>query len=256
MKLKSTLLIILVFMVATFVLAENQKVLELNLSNDGIDTFEANTGSGFLKIEGVAGLEQIEVKATVVAKGMDNEELEDFINDHVTLTLKKRGNKAVLTSKIKKGISSLFKSRNGLINLHVRVPKKLDMDIDDGSGLIEIANIIGSLKLDDGSGAIELKDIDGNVTIDDGSGSIEIKNVTGDLNLDDGSGSIEVRNVSGDVDIDDNSGSMSVYDIKGSVVVGDGSGNILIDGVDKDVHIKRAGSGGVTIRNVKGTVKR
>jgi hypothetical protein len=222
MKIKLVLFTLLVFVVSTaFVMAGNEKVKELNLSADGIETLDAETGSGYLKIKGVTGLEKIEVKATIQTKGVDEDDMDHFIKKHVRLSLKKQGSKAVLYCKIESSIvSSIFNTRNVVVNLDVQVPKKMDLDVDDGSGLIEIENLKGTIELEDGSGSITLEDIDGNV------------------------------------DIDDNSGPIEVYNISGSVVVEDGSGGILIDGVDKDVHIKRAGSGGVTIRNVKGTVER
>ncbi len=258
---KSILLILLAFLIAfaTTVTdaATYDKENRLTLSAAGITTFEADCGAGFLKIKGVEGLDKIEVDAKLVVKGIDQDEIDDFMKDRVTLTLKKRGSKAVLTSKVESGgFSSLFGSKHARIDLTVRVPKKMALDIDDGSGSIVIAGIDGALNLDDGSGGIEMEDIAGNVEIDDGSGSIIVENIGGSLEIEDGSGSIKVVKVAGDVSLDDSSGSISVYEVKGSVVVDDGSGGILIDGVDKDVNIKRAGSGGVTIRNVKGKVRR
>lgn len=258
MKIKSLLIILLVLLAAfTAPAATVEKTRKLSLDASGIQKLDADCGSGFLKIKGVKTLEQIEVTATIVVKNLDEDELDDLIKESVKLYLEKRGDKAVLVSKFESGIiNSLFKRKNGVINLDVRVPAKMNLDIDDGSGFIEINNIDGNLDIDDGSGTMKIEDISGYAKIDDGSGGIEMKNIGGDIHLDDGSGSIEISRAGGDVDIDDNSGSMSVYDVKGSVVVSDGSGSILIDGVDKDVHIKRAGSGSLTVRNVKGQVRK
>jgi hypothetical protein len=258
MKTKSLLLILLLLFAFTAANAATvDKTKKLSLMAKGIETLEVDCGSGYLKIKGVDGLKEIQVKATIVIKGIDEDEIDELIKDSVKLKLSQRGSRAVLVSKFESGIfKSLFGRKSGLINLDVRVPKKMALDIDDGSGFIEIYNIDGDLDMDDGSGSLEINGVSGDVDIDDGSGSIEIENIGGNLNLDDGSGGIEVTKVGGDVDIDDSSGSMSVYDVKGSVVVSDGSGSILIDGVGQDVHIKRSGSGGLTIRNVSGKVRR
>jgi DUF4097 and DUF4098 domain-containing protein YvlB len=56
--------------------------------------------------------------------------------------------------------------------------------------------------------------------------------------------------------VDDGSGEIELYDIAGSVEIDDGSGDIVIDGVQKDVTIVEAGSGGVEIRNVRGKVRK
>jgi len=49
---------------------------------------------------------------------------------------------------------------------------------------------------------------------------------------------------------------MRISKITGSVVVSDGSGSIDIDGVDQDVTIREAGSGGLSIHDVKGKVSK
>jgi len=234
-----------------------EKEFKLNLQAEGIKTFEIDCGSGYLKIRGAEDLDRIEVTANLVVKGIDEDEIKEFKADHVTLTLGKKRGKAVLISKIESDIlSSIFKSKSARIDLDIRIPKKLALDIDDGSGLIEISDVNAAVELEDGSGSIEMENIGAAVAIDDGSGSIELENINGDLEIEDGSGSIKVTDIAGNVDIDDSSGTIEVFEIKGTVEVEDGSGGILIDGVEKDVDIKRAGSGSVTIRNVKGTVKR
>jgi len=43
-------------------------------------------------------------------------------------------------------------------------------------------------------------------------------------------------------------------DVLGDVTIIDGSGSIRVNGVEKDVIIKRDGSGSVNIANVKGKV--
>jgi DUF4097 and DUF4098 domain-containing protein YvlB len=236
---------------------ENETERRLQLDAGSIETLKIDSGQGFLKIKGVKGLDRIEVQATITVKNADEGDMERFVEKSVELTLEKQGSKAKLISRFNRGVfSSIFGKRSGRIDLTVRVPYTMALDIEDGSGLIEVSDIGGNVDLDDGSGSLEMHHVNGNVRIDDGSGSIDISDISGNVEIEDGSGSITMKKVGGDVSIDDNSGSIQVYDIGGSVVVDDGSGGITIDGVDKDVEIKRAGSGGVSIDNVKGIVKR
>jgi DUF4097 and DUF4098 domain-containing protein YvlB len=271
MKFK-TIILILLFLSLSLLGSTIEEKKELNLSAAGIESFDADCGSGYLKITGEEGLKQIEVKATIEIRGFDKEDAEFFIKDKMTLSLEKRGDTAYLVSKVK---SSIFKKpKSALINLDIRIPKNLALDIDDGSGSLEITgidndieledgsgtikikNISGKVKIDDGSGSIYLQKISGNVEIEDGSGSLEVEGIKGDLEIDDSSGEIKVKDISGNVKIDDSSGDMTISKIGGSVVVQDGSGGIDIDGVEKDVTIKSAGSGSVSIQNVKGKVKK
>lgn len=211
-----------------------QEVKTLRLPAEGLAELEIDCGAGFLKVQGIEGLDAIEVKAEISAKRVDEGGMKGFIQDNVTLTLEKKGARAVLVSEIES--HSLFSSHNAQIDLTVSVPEKMGLSVDDGSGSIEIENIIG------------------NVHIEDGSGSMRVENVKGNLEIDDGSGELEVRRVTGDLVIDDGSGSISVADIGGSVTLDDGSGSIDIDGVEKDLTLKETGSGGLHFRNVKGNV--
>jgi DUF4097 and DUF4098 domain-containing protein YvlB len=56
------------------------------------------------------------------------------------------------------------------------MPSDLMLDVEDGSGGIEISHV-SSLSLNDGSGPIKIEEISGNVDVDDGSGAITIAGV-------------------------------------------------------------------------------
>jgi hypothetical protein len=209
----------------------------LTLPAEGLRQLRVDSGAGRLKVTGVDSLTTIEVTAEIYARGESEDDMADFIKDHVELSLEKRGDRAVLMSDIE-GHFHLFFSGDAGINLTVRVPKSLAIEIDDGSGEMII------------------EDIAADVSIADGSGGIRVERVAGDLRIEDSSGELEVEDVGGDVSIDDGSGSMTVTDIKGSVTVDDGSGSIDIDRVGRDVIIEEAGSGGVHIGKVDGRVIR
>ncbi|MCB0290642.1 MAG: hypothetical protein KDH97_10340 [Calditrichaeota bacterium] len=216
-------------------LAGADKTEKLNLSASGINKLEVDCGSGFLRIAGKAGLNEIRVTAEIEVDGVREGDLDDFIDRNVTLRLEKRGNRAFLESKID---NSFFSNRNGVINLTVEVPQPMALDINDGSGSIEIRDIEGDIVLDDGSGSLSIERVRGRVEVEDGSGSIDIDQVEGDLEVDDGSGSLTIRRITG------------------SVEVTDGSGSITIDTVSKDVYIRESGSGGLSIDNVNGKVRK
>jgi len=212
-----------------------EKTERMSLSADGIDKLVVDCGSGFLYVTGEDSLRSIEVEAEIIVKGKSEKDIEDYVEKNIKLDLKKQGSKAVLVSMFKNQFPNInFRTR--VINLTVRVPKDMDVDVDDGSGEVKIAQIDGNIQIDDGSGEITISGIQGDVDIDDGSGTVDISDVTGSVTVDDGSGTIEVN------------------DIGENVKVSDGSGSIYIDGVGGDVIIKDDGSGGVSIKNVSGKV--
>jgi len=228
--------VIMVACVSTAFSIEKEKTLRL--SADGLRTLRIDCGAGGLRVVGDSSLRDIEVTARIVAKGISEKRMDDFIADKIRLSLEKRGDAAVLVSEVKSGFRIFHFGRDAYIDLTVRMPEALNLDIDDSSG------------------SVEVESVDGNLRLVDGSGSIDIRAVAGDVEIDDGSGGIDVRDIGGDVSVDDGSGEIEINDVRGNVVVDDGSGSIRIDRVEKDVRIESAGSGGVHIGSVKGRVIR
>jgi len=207
--------------------SDYEEVRNMDLDVDGISQLSIKAGAGSMDVTGVSGLDKISVKATVVVPDTDEDDALKIIEKKMTLTLDKKGSEARL--------NAWFDGSDAHIVLEVSVPQGLSVNIDDGSGSIDVT------------------DVAGDVTIDDGSGSIDVDNVA-NLKIDDGSGSIDVDNVSGDVSIVDGSGSISVDHVMGSVTIDDGSGSIKVSDVEKDVIIVDDGSGSLTITDVRGKV--
>jgi len=237
MKKLFIILIVTILLLLAVSLFSFETTKTLTLPAEGLRELRIDSGAGSLKVSGVDSLTAIEVTAEICARGESNNDMDDFIKDHVELSLEKRGDRAVLVSGIE-GHFHLFFSGDARINLTVRVPKSLAIDIDDGSGEMTV------------------EDISADVSIEDGSGAIRVERVAGNLRIEDNSGELEVEEVGGDVSIDDGSGSIDVVNVKGSVTVDDGSGSIDIDRVGKDVIIEDSGSGGVHIGKVDGRVIR
>lgn len=232
---KSLLINLLVMLTLAFPAwaGTHTKIINLETPTDGVQKFDLDCGAGMLIIKGGHSTNKIMVEAEIEVEGIDSDDLEDFIKDRVKLTLNRSGNRVTLHSDVN---NDSWRWRRARINLMVRVPDNIDLDVRDGSGSIEISDIKGSLR------------------IDDGSGSMDINRVSGDMTIDDGSGSIELREVDGNLDIEDGSGSMSLRNVTGNITVRDGSGSITINQVGGDVNIRESGSGGLSIRNVKGSV--
>jgi DUF4097 and DUF4098 domain-containing protein YvlB len=207
---------------------------DLELDADGIDKLEINAGAGSMNVAGIAGLESIVVKATVVVPDANEDDAMKVIEKRMKLSLDGNDGRAQLDSWFEQGI---FGHGSGArIDLDISVPPGLAVSIDDGSGSIDIIDIEADISIDDGSGSIDLKNV-ASVSIDDGSGSISVSNAAGDVSIIDGSGSINVRSVTGSVTIDDGSGSINVSD------------------VERDLIIVDDGSGGLSYSDVRGEVK-
>ncbi|QYJ87881.1 DUF4097 domain-containing protein [Shewanella mesophila] len=215
---------------------------ELSLDANGLDGLAAETGAGALTIEGIEGLNEITLEADIY--GYDGVEPE--------LTLVRDGDQAKLVANFDSFYRVSFNGSSPYMDVTIKVPASMLLDIDDGSGSIDIKGVNADIRVKDGSGSLNL-DGGKNLVIDDGSGSIVLTNVDGNIDLDDGSGSIEVTNVKGDVVINDGSGGMSIVDVAGKVTIDDGSGSIEVNNT-QGLTIIEAGSGDLSFNNINGPV--
>lgn len=214
--------------------AEYVETRELSVDASGADLFELVTGAGSLTVEGVAGLDAVQVDAKIVVDVISDAKGRKLADEKAKLELDRSGGKIRLNADFENGNWNWGSS--GRVDLVVRAPAGLEVAIFDGSGSLRVGGF------------------DADVRIDDGSGSIVIDTV-GALKLEDGSGSIEVRNVSGDVYINDGSGSITVDKVEGTVTIDDGSGGIDVSDISEDLVIIDDGSGSVNFSDVRGKVE-
>lgn len=195
----------------------------LSLDAADVERLVASTGAGSFELVGEAGRSSIELSAEVHFHEADD----------IRLSLERQGARARLVADMR------HDSRHGgwaHIDVVLKVPAGLELDLTDGSGHIDIRGLRSTVLVEDGSGELR---IDGGaaVTLTDGSGPVVVEHITGDVFIEDGSGDIEVREVGGTVTIDDGSGSISVRGAGGLNILESGSGGLDIDAIDGPVTL-------------------
>lgn len=222
---------------------DSHRQQQLTLDALQLDKLVAHTGAGALAIQGIKGLTEIQVEADIY--GYDGVEPE--------LSLSREGTHAKLVANFDSNNRvSPFGGHSPYIDLVVKVPAQMTMDIDDGSGNIDIRGVQADMNITDGSGSITVKG-GKSLSINDGSGAVILTHIDGNISLEDGSGSIEIKQVNGDVSVKDGSGSMLIENIIGKVTIYDGSGNIRVEN-SKGLHIVEAGSGDLSFDDIDGPV--
>ncbi|MEO8461336.1 MAG: DUF4097 family beta strand repeat-containing protein [Dokdonella sp.] len=232
----------------------------------GLSALGLVLGSSDLVMEGSAG-GKIEVRGRACASSQEQ-------LDRLVLTQHRDGGRLTVEADSGKGISiNLFGSNYAYIDLHVRVPNTLPIDINAGSGDSEI-NDIGPLAFHSGSGDLRLRNSNGEVSIQVGSGDAIVSDI-GKLTVTTGSGDIRAERVHGPVHVEHGgsgdlsfasvdggatvdkvgSGDVDLRDIGGDVEIGSiGSGDIEINGVRGNLTVRSHGSGDIHHRNVSGQV--
>jgi hypothetical protein len=231
-----------------------REMKDLELPSQDIETLVIKCGAGSLNLRGIDGLTKIQVVTQIQVEGLGEKDLNTFFRKDLLLHLEKLGTKAVLRGVFIR--STDLNPREAKIDMTVRVPKNLNVKIDDGSGPISVNDLSGKLEIDDGSGSVKIENITGIVRVVDTSGTIEIEGIKGNVHVRDGSGRIDINLIEGDVNVIDASGSIKIQDVEGYVKVSDGSGSIEIHDISKGVSILQSDSGVINIEGVKGAITR
>lgn len=201
----------------------------LQLEIASIHTLRADTGAGTLKIIGEQGRDTINVEADIYT----------IEKDEYTLTLERSGDRAKLVADVSNWSGNSWHiggNKLPRIDLIIKMPAALALELDDGSGSVNIIGLSSNIEIEDSSGSIEV-DGGNNINIDDGSGSLVVKNATGNVSIEDGSGSITVKNTGGKVTIDDNSGGININGAGSLEIIDSGSGGVNIEGVQGNVKV-------------------
>lgn len=228
--------------------SENSEPRNATVDAAGARTVRILARAGELRVEGKAGLAQVQVRGTARASN-------SRLLAGIKLIAERRGDVVVIEADIPEHSSWRGDSYRGL-DLIIDVPRGIALEVDDSSGDLEIRNV-GALDLSDSSGNIELYDIGGALRVDDSSGGVRIEGVKGDVRLSDSSGELDVRHVVGSVTVEnDSSGEIVMEDVSGTIhIERDSSGSIRVADVGGDFIVDRDGSGDINSRNVKGAVR-
>ena len=214
----------------------------------GARMVQVEAGAGSLRIEGRAGLRQVQVRGTARSSSQ-------AVLNQIKLISERRGDVVFIKSDMPEHDERNWNDNHwAALDLVIEVPQGINADIADGSGEMHIVNL-GSVDVTDGSGSVSIEGA-GEVTLNDGSGEVTIDNIRGDVRVSDGSGDINVRNVTGSFTVkNDGSGGITASDIRGSVIVqNDGSGEIEATKIGRNFTVESKGSGSINFREVSGQV--
>ncbi|MEO7430828.1 MAG: DUF4097 family beta strand repeat-containing protein [Dokdonella sp.] len=220
---------------------------DFDVDSAGLATLAFALGSSDITVEGVPGLARIEVRAKACASD------ESWIAG-LTVDQQRAGDRLSVTPHSDRGSNwSWFGSSYAYIDLRVRVPENLAIEINGSSSDAEVSGV-ASLAFDASSGDLRVRHVAGPLTIEvssgdviaDDIGSVEIRRTS--------SGDMGLRDVKGDVKVGrGGSGDLQFSHIGGNVDVGAvGSGDVTINSVDRDVTIGSIGSGDVSVDAIGG----
>jgi len=241
---------------------------KLDIDPSGLHALAFELGSSDLRVQGVPGLNKVEVHGRACAS--DESKL-----DGLGIDQKRSGDRVTVTPHQAEHQSfNLFGSNYAYIDLEVRVPQSLAIEVRTHSGDADISDVAtldfsahsGDLILHHVAGDVAVEVSSGDVTADDigslnvrraGSGDIRVRGVRGDVQVGHvGSGDLGFSDIGRSVQVDSvGSGDLRVDHAQGNVSVGSiGSGDVTVASIGGDFSVHSAGSGDIHHRDVKGRI--
>lgn len=228
-----------------------ERDIEETLDVSDSEILIVNAGAGELEITGVPGADE----ARIIGKVCASEE--EWLDQAGLDTVPGRNAEINVVLPQVDGGWSLFGGNYAFMDLDIRIPEGLYLQIRDSSGDIELENIAAA-NIHDGSGDIEIDRIGGAVEIVDSSGDIEVTGLEGDLTISsDSSGDIFGKDIKGTARVlADSSGDIRFVDVGKDVVVEqDSSGEIIAERIGGDFTVLNDSSGGIYSEEVQGEVR-
>lgn len=122
----------------------------LNLDATGIEALQIEAGAGHLDVTGVPGLDRIVVKAIVRVPNSDFDGARDRIDLDLVLNLERQRDVAALVARFDD--SRWHWGGAPSVDLQVRMPPRIALDVRDGAGRVSVSNVEGDIDIEDAPG--------------------------------------------------------------------------------------------------------
>lgn len=230
---------------------------ELELDTAGIGALEIHCDGADVGITSVRGSSKVTVSALITVSGKEQSRVEEIAAEDILIDLSRRGNRGVLTCRVNRTFFLMRLIRGGekRVQLDVRIPDRIDLDIDIERGKLSVSRLSGNCTVTAGDGDCILEGIEGKVDIVDESGSLRLSGIRGEIFIEDGSGDIEINASGGSLRLVDSSGDVDIRDFSGPVHIEDTGGMITVVDLDGDLEIRARGRGDVMLSGVTGTIR-
>lgn len=215
----------------------------LDIDARTLASLELRARAGDLEVEGDPGLATVQVRGKACAS-------EESLLAEIQLTQRRDGDRQIVEV-VMPELGGWW-SEQASMDLVVRMPARLHLQLQDSSGDVQIGGI-ASLEATDSSGNFSARGIAGNVRLTDSSGDLNLSGVGGSVTIaNDSSGDVRISDVQHDVVVDvDSSGNLLLQGIRGNATVThDSSGDITFEDIGGNARVGSDSSGDISARDI------
>lgn len=190
--------------------AEESKTLKIDTEKPVI--LNVNDDAGDVSIIG-GDVEAVEVQIVKTGYGSNDARAEEALKG-IKYDLKQSGNTITFTYKL----GGRQTREVNTVDVIVTVPTDTEVEIDNGFGIVDVADLNGDVDISGDFGDVTVKNIEGALIVDNASGEIDISNVDAgsqDVRIEVDFGKVILEKVNGkDITIDSSSGTLNLSNVR------------------------------------------
>jgi DUF4097 and DUF4098 domain-containing protein YvlB len=169
---------------------ESTEVKTATFALEGIPTVVIETSNGAVTVRGVEGQDDVQVTATLSARGDTLEEANKKLEKMVVF-MSQDGDRVILRFRPSEQPTDARKHTS--VEFDILVPIHGDIDVDTSNGEVTVADVAGTVEVETSNGKIDIDHVAGSIRLDTSNGAINMRDVDGSIDAETSNGAIVFR---------------------------------------------------------------
>lgn len=169
---------------------ESTEVKTATFALEGIPTVMIETSNGAVTARGMEGQNDVQVTATLSARGDTLEEANKKLEKMVVF-MSRDGDRVTLRFRSSEQPTDARKHTS--VEFDVLMPIHGDIDVDTSNGEVTVANIAGTVKAETSNGKIDIDHVVGSIRLDTSNGAINMSDIDGSIDAETSNGAVVFR---------------------------------------------------------------
>jgi DUF4097 and DUF4098 domain-containing protein YvlB len=169
---------------------ESTEVKRAAFALEGTPTVVTETLNGAVTVRGVEGQNDVQVTATLSARGDTLEEANKKLEKMIVF-MSQDGDRVTLRFRSSEQPTDARKHTS--VEFDILMPIHGDIDVDTSNGEVTVANIAGTVKVETSNGKIDIDHVVGSIRLDTNNGAINMSDIDGSIDAETSNGAVVFR---------------------------------------------------------------
>ena len=169
---------------------ESTEVKTATFALEGAPTVVTETLNGAVTVRGVEGQNDVQVTATLSARGDTLEEANEKLEKMVVF-MSQDGDRVTLRFRSSEQPTDARKHTS--VEFDILMPIHGDIDVDTSNGEVTVADVAGTVEVETSNGKIDIDHVVGSIRLDTSNGAINMREADGSIDAETSNGAIVFR---------------------------------------------------------------